>query len=378
MKLYEPTNIGKMEIKNRVCLAPMRQRFNTREDGSPNDDATPTQNLIDYYARRAAGGAGLIILESTEAAADGMKIRPSGIGLFDDWLIPSMSRLASTIHGYDAKVAPQLHIYGTVNFPSRVPNMYAKLNELHGPMEMSVEEIWHRIEQYAEAARRARDAGFDCVEIHGAHQHPLACQFSSAYMNKRTDKWGGSTQNRARFAQEVIRRSKERAGKDFPIIWRFSAVEYVADGMSLEEAKIFAKLVEEAGADALHVSAGTSETIEHTVPSNLLPVGYLVPLAEAIKREVNVPVIAVGRINSPKFAESVIQKGKADLVAIGRAFFADPDWARKGLEGRHREIRICLGCNTCFDHPRRPPSKCLMNPELGRKKGICYRVHQGR
>jgi len=377
MKLYEPINILKMELKNRICMAPMGQPFNTKEDGSMNTDYTPSQNLLDYYARRAMGGVGLIITEHHECDLDSQNLRPYGIGIWDDRLIPGISRLPSVIHSCGAKAAAQLHIYGTVNYdppgrirPSRqLEQTQSQTDVPHalGPMELTEEGIWERIGQYAEAARRARDSGFDCVEFHGAHQHPLACQFTSPHMNKRTDEWGGPILNRARFALEVLKLSKDKAGSDFPIIWRFSAIDFLDDGMTLEEAKVFAKLLEEGGADCLHVSAGTMSRMEHTIPSSLLPVGNLVWLAEVVKREVSIPVIAVGGILSPRFAENILQQGKADLIAIGRPLFADPDWAIKGLEGRDREIRICLRCNCCI-RLGRADIKCLMNPELGRKK----------
>jgi NADPH-dependent 2,4-dienoyl-CoA reductase/sulfur reductase-like enzyme len=235
-------------------------------------------------------------------------------------------------------------------------------------MELSPEEIQQKVEKYAQAARRAREAGFDAVEFHGAHQHPLLAQFLSAHMNRRSDAYGGSPRNRARFAQEVIRRSKEEAGEDFPIIFRLSADEHVEDGMTLEEAKVIAQLLVEAGADALHISAGIMSSLEWCVPPSLLPVGVNVYLAAEIKKVVSVPVIAVGRITSPRFAESLLQQGKVDLIAIGRPLLADPDWARKGLEGREREIRVCLGCNSCYDNVRPIGLWCLLNPELGRRK----------
>ncbi|MBN1875762.1 MAG: FAD-dependent oxidoreductase, partial [Anaerolineae bacterium] len=240
------------------------------------------------------------------------------------------------------------------------------------PHTMTVQEIKALIEAYAQAAQRARIAGFDAVEIHGAHGY-MPLQFLSGYTNRRQDEYGGSFENRARFALEVIRAIKRLAGPDFPVIYRLSAEEDAPNGVTLEEAVKFAKLAQDAGVDAIHVSAGTWDSRMETffgalrgmsdprgkrlsegvsigmwVPPLYVPRGNLVPLAAAVKQAVTIPVIAVCGI-SPEMAEDIIAEGKADLVSMGRQAIADPEYPRKVIAGKPEEIRRCVRCNECLD-----------------------------
>jgi ribulose 1,5-bisphosphate synthetase/thiazole synthase len=235
------------------------------------------------------------------------------------------------------------------------------------PRELRTSEVEELVERFAEAAARAKAAGFDAVQFHGAHGYLIA-QFMSAWSNKRDDKYGGDVYGRATFPLEIIARTRETVGKDFPLIFRFSADEYIREGRRIEESKVIAQLVEKEGIDAISVSAGVYDSGEWTSQPMLLPPGCLVPLAAEIKNVVGVPVVAVGRIHSPRFAEEVLQQGKADLIAMGRPLFTDPDLPRKAREGRNRDIRRCISCNMCMSSlSGNEPVICLINPDLGRE-----------
>ena len=234
------------------------------------------------------------------------------------------------------------------------------------PKELTSEEIRTLVDRFAQAAQRAQKAGFDAIELHGAHGY-LMCQFLSAYSNQRQDEYGGDTAGRARFPLEVIAAVRERVGQDYPIIFRFSADEHVAGGLTLDETRVVARMLEGAGVDCLSVSAGNYGAMEWTVQPVLFPRGCLVPLAAAIKKEVKLPVMTAGRIIDPQQAEDILQKGQADLVAFGRGLLADPDLPRKAQEGRAGEVRKCITCMSCQNEVFGSSAGiiCLINPEVG-------------
>ena len=235
------------------------------------------------------------------------------------------------------------------------------------PRALEGEEIEDIIDSFADAVDRAQRAGFDCIEFHGAHGY-LPAEFLSLEANHRTDKWGGSLENRAQFGLEIVRRSRAKVGSKFPLIYKISAEDYVEDGVTLEESLKFSKWLQEAGVDAIAVSAGTGEVWEHTVAPTHYPYGNLVHLAEAVKAEVGIPVIAVGAINEPEMAEQILTDGKADLISMCRAITADPDWPNKAAAGKPEEIRPCIRCNDCLDTilPG-TPMRCRVNFLEGRE-----------
>jgi 2,4-dienoyl-CoA reductase-like NADH-dependent reductase (Old Yellow Enzyme family)/thioredoxin reductase len=299
-------------------------------------------------------------------------VSPTQLQLSDDRFIPGMAKLAQAIKDNGARAAIQIHHPGR-QAPTSVTGAQAvapsALNSRRSgetPKELTPSEIEGLVGLFAQAARRAKDAGFEAVEIHGAHGY-LLCQFLSPYSNHRDDDYGGDAARRARFPLQVIEGVRNVVGRDFPIIFRFSASEFTEGGLTVEDGKAIARLVEEAGVDCLSVSAGTDASLEWAVQPVLLPVGCLLPLAEAIRQEAYVPVIAVGRINHPSIAEAALQEGKADLIALGRPLLSDPDYPRKAEEGRWDEIRKCIACNSCRRDPwpRELPICCLLNPETG-------------
>ncbi|TCO67480.1 FAD-dependent oxidoreductase [Caldanaerobacter subterraneus] len=348
-KLLEPIQIGSMKLRNRIIMPPMVTNY-AAEDGAV------TERFKAYHQTRAKGGVGLIIVEATYIHPGGKGFQ-NQLGIYKDELISGLKELTEAVHKYGAKIAVQLYHAGRqttlkvtgmqVVAPSPIPCPVKQ----EKPKELSVDEIKELIEAFGQAARRAKEAGFDAVEIHGAHGY-LINQFLSPYSNKRTDEYGGSFENRMRFPLEVVRRVREEVGPDFPIIYRMSAEEYVPGGLTIEDTKIFAQKLVEEGIDALHISGGVYESSAMIIQPAAIPQGCFVENAAAIKKAINskVPVIVVGRIKDPIMAEQIIREGKADLVSMGRALLADPELPRKVSEGKIEEIRKCIGCNQgCID-----------------------------
>ncbi|MBI4289590.1 MAG: FAD-dependent oxidoreductase [Chloroflexi bacterium] len=362
--LFKRISIRGLELPNRIVMPPMGTQFATAEGF-----VTPRQ--IEYYARRARGGAGLVVVEFS--AVDPVQVAAATqVRISDDRFIPGLSALASAIKANGARAAIQIHHPGRQASAKTTGAQPVAPSALAGPSpevprELSVAEI-HEIEaRFAQAAIRAKRAGFDAVELHGAHGY-LICQFLSAYSNQRQDAYGGDTQRRARFALEVLGQVRQAVGRDFPIIFRFSADEHVPDGLSTKETSLIARWLEEAGADAISVSAGNHASMEWAIQPMLMSPGCLAPLAAVIKKAIKVPVIVAGRINDPLVAERILAQGKADLVAMGRGLLADPDLPEKAREGTGNKINKCIACNTCYDQIlRSQPVACLVNPEAGRE-----------
>ncbi|WP_234970227.1 oxidoreductase [Carboxydothermus pertinax] len=348
-KLLEPIQIGPMKLRNRIVMPSMVTNFAAA-------DGAVTERFKAYHQTRAKGGVGLIIVEASYVHPTGKGFK-NQLGIYKDELVPGLRKLTEAVHFYGAKIAVQLYHAGrqttskvtgmNVVAPSPIPCPVKQ----EMPEELSKEEIKELIEAFGQAARRAKEAGFDAVEIHGAHGY-LLNQFLSPYSNKRTDEYGGNLENRLRFPIEVIKKVREEVGEDFPIIYRMSAEEYVAGGITLEESKVIAKKLVEVGIDAIHISGGVYESSAMIIQPAAIPQGCFIENAAAIKKAINgeVPVIVVGRIKDPVMAEEIIREGKADLVAMGRALLSDPELPRKVAEGRIQEIRKCIGCNQgCID-----------------------------
>ncbi len=360
--LFDEARIGNLVMENRLVMPPLETNF-------ANEDGSVSQRTIDHYARRAQGGPGLIVVECT--SVDPMHFHRNQLNISDDRFIEGLARLAHAIQQHSVRAAIQIQHPGRqLSLPSVqsvAPSPLACRTVPQVPRELTTPEVEELVERFAEAARRAREAGFDAVQYHGAHGYLIA-QFMSPEANKRSDKYGGDVYGRATFPLEIIRRTRQKVGRDYPLIFRFSADEYVKEGRRIDESKVIAQLVEQEGIDAISVSAGVYDSGEYTTQPMLLPRGCLVPLAAEIKSAVSVPVVAVGRIHTPKLAEEVLQQGKADLIAMGRPLFVDPDLPRKAKEGREREICHCISCNVCMQSLSGVhPVVCLLNPELGRE-----------
>jgi len=368
-KLMLPYRLKNMELRNRIVMAPMLSRL-----CDPN--GAVSQKLIDYYATRAEGGVGLIISEYCYIDDQESKAHPGQLGVYDDQLVAGLGDLAEAIQERGAKAILQICHAGratSAKYMGRQPIAPSGIPSYTGEMarEMTFGEVEAVSESFAEGARRAKAAGFDGVELHGAHGYLMA-QFLSPYTNRRTDKYG---RDRGLFALETLDRVRSRVGKDYLVGYRISGEEFVEGGVTLKEAKAFAKRLEERGIDYIHVSAGISETGHNIVTPTYLPKGHLLLLAEGIKSAVTVPVLAVGAIHDPDLAEETLQKNRADLIVMGRALIADPELPQKIQSGQPEDIRTCLRCNDGCSS-RMPPNKtqrCAINAEVGRERQM--RLH---
>lgn len=355
-----------MEVRNRIVMPPMATGF-------ASGDGSVTDRQVAYYEERARAGPGLIIVEISCIDAPVGRGLARQICIDRDAFIPGLARLASAIKRHGARAAIQLHHAGRQTSsritglkpvaPSPIPGREGEM-----PEELTIEGIKRLVDRFAQAARRAKEAGFDGVEVHGAHGY-LVGQFLSPLSNKRQDEYGGSLENRARFLVEVIRAIRSEVGRDYPVWCRLSAVELnVEGGITLEETKTVARLAEEAGADAIHVSAHAAGVARR--PPMAQPPGAFVEYAEAIKKAVTVPVIAVGRI-TPEIGEEALRQGRADFVAMGRQLLADAHTVEKIASGRLEDIRPCLRCFYCLDSVGRRKGNgvgCTVNPTLGRER----------
>lgn len=376
-RLFEPIQIGSMKLKNRIVMPPMCTNF-------ASETGAVTERIVEYYAERAKGGAGFIIVEATCIDSPQGKISSCQLCVDNDKFIPGLSDLTEAVHAYGAKIALQLHHAGRqtlielTNGKTPVSASDVPYVDSYGippgsilaqPRPLTLEEINILEEKFGAAAGRAKLAGFDAVEIHGAHGYLIA-QFLSPFTNKRTDAYGGDFNGRMRFALEVIQRVREKVSGDFPISFRFSADEYIEGGINLELAEKIAERLEGAGVDILNVSGSIGETDHLCEAPMAVSPGYMVHLAEAIKKTVNIPVITVGRINNPTFAEKILKDGKADLVAMGRALIADPELPRKTFENKLEDVRRCIACNQgcIYRLMLGLRVKCTVNAEVGKER----------
>jgi 2,4-dienoyl-CoA reductase-like NADH-dependent reductase (Old Yellow Enzyme family)/thioredoxin reductase len=354
-----------MSLRNRIVMAPMEVQL-------ASVHGAVTQRTIEYYARRANGGAGLVIVEASYVAVSG-KAFGCQLGIDRDALVAGHVELVESIQRAGAKAALQIHHAGARADPALTggttvgPSAVAEEGVRTIPRPLAEEEIHGLADDYARAALRARRAGYDAVEIHGAHGY-LIHGFLSAVSNRRTDAYGGNAENRMRFAALVIAKVRQAVGARFPVLFRMSA----EGGYGIDEAAEIASALAQCGVDAIHVSVGGTAPIS-LVPADASPMarpeGWLTGHAQAIRNRVPVPVIAVGEIRHPDFAEQVLTKGQADFVALGRPLIADPDWPAKAAGGRDDEIRHCISCNYCHRallYTR--PIRCLVNPEAGRER----------
>ena len=355
-----------MTLKNRIIMPAMASYH-----AAVNGEAT--EKLIRYHEERAKGGVGMNIVEATYVARSGNSF-DLGLGISDDFMIKGLSKLTEAVHRHDGKIAIQLQHGGRFGNPptSGCPRLLVSMIPGLAPTEnarvMDADDIEGMVGAYVQAARRAVEAGFDAVEIHGAHGY-LINQFMSPLTNRREDAYGGSFENRMRFPLEVLRAVRKQVGPGFPILFRYSMEEFMPGGIDMEQAVRIARVMADNGVDMLNVSIGIGESVEYIIPPASVPDGWNADRAAAIKRAVGsrIPVAVVGRICNRKAAENIIASGKADLVAMGRALLADPFLPAKLAKGRDDEILTCIGCNegcTGMLNECRPIS-CALNPRTG-------------
>ncbi len=369
--LFVPGSIGTMALKNRLIMPPISTNL-------AGEDGTVSEELLLYYAERAGGGVGLVTVENVCIAYPLARHGAAQPRFDEDVFIPGLRRLTDAIHLGGAKAAVELthpgmnaglrYIEGeTPIAPSTVPRSKDGLV----PRALSREEVVEVVEEYVGAARRAKQAGFDAVELQACHGL-LINQFLSPLTNKRQDEYGGDRENRIRFLVEIVQRIKRRVGVDFPVMVRLVAEDMIEGGVTSEEGCWFARRLEEAGADALHPDFGLGGKEKRLEPMPY-PQAWRVYLAERIKAAVSIPVIAVGVIREPGVAEEILEAGKADFVALGRALNADPQWPNKAQAGEVASIRRCIGCNECViaRHIADAPLRCSVNATVGRSPEEC-------
>jgi len=364
--LFRPIRIRGLEIRNRIVMAPMGTNAAAR-------DGSITDRLITYLVARARGGVGLILTEDTTVGPSYHARTPS---LADDRFVAGWRKLVGAVHAAGAKVGPQLMhpgfnaapIYNDGARPvSASPIASALLKVI--PRELTAVEIEAIVEDFARAALRAWEAGCDLIQLHCAHVHHLLGAFLSPYHNKRIDEYGGSLMGRLKLPLEVLRRIRQAVGPDLPVLLRLSGDEYLPGGRSLTESLFIAPLLVEAGADGLHISAGSSLNSWVSVPPTGSEQAPNARLAARIKEVVEVPVIAVGRISQPWAAETVLARGQADMVCLGRALLADPEWPNKAAAGRWADIAPCLGETMCMRNlSSESHISCLINPAVCREE----------
>lgn len=362
--LFSPVLLGKMPVRNRLVMPPMSVTFGIDPEGFV------TERHWTYLSLRARAGTGMIVVGGGAVHPDGLDL-PRMPRLWEDRFIPALSQLTTEIKKHGARIGMQLLHGGRQAYHERrvAPSPLPSLAVVRGvPRELQSDEIRELVVCYAEAAQRAQLAGFDFVEIHAAHGY-LISEFLAPNANQRADEYGGSFVNRIRFLLEIIAAIKKRCGYDYPLGVRYNGDDYVPGGWTPAEAVRLAPILEDCGVDWLHVSAGVYGSLPVTIPSMYESPGCFVHLAEAVKKVVKIPVIAVGRIKDPLMANRLIAEGRADLVAMGRAHLTDPDLALKAARGSDREIRPCIGCcRGCIENVLAlGEATCVMNPELGRE-----------
>ncbi len=368
-KLFEPISIGPVTLANRVVMTAMHLNY------------TPTGHVSDkfleFYRARARGGTGLIVIGGADIndQSSGMDFM---LSIKDDDTVPGLAQFVDAMHAEGAKVAVQLYMAGAYShcgmkgLPVLAPSEYVSKFSRAKTTAMTPDDIDRVQGDFAAAARRAKEAGFDGVEVLGSAGY-LICQFLSPKTNMREDEYGGSLENRMRFGLETIRKVREAAGSDMAVLVRVAGNDFVPDSHTNKESRQFARAAQDAGADCINVTGGWHESRVPQITMDLPQAGY-VYLARGIKENVTVPVVGCNRINDPFIAEEVLKEGVADLVGVARGLIADPEFVNKAKEGRYDEIRHCVACNQrCFDHVfMLKPIGCMVNPRAGKELETTY------
>ncbi|MBW0100887.1 NAD(P)-binding protein [Pseudonocardia sp. KRD291] len=369
--LFDPIEIGGVRLRNRTLLPSMTTRL--ADDAGHVTDAT-----LAYYRARAEGGVGLVTVEMASPEIAG-KHRFRELGIYDDMFLPGLRRLVDALHEAGACASIQLGhggsrarsaVSGTTPVaPSAVPTpVFEVESEIAVPEAMSPARIRETVDAYVAAAARAQRAGFDLVELHGAHGY-LISQFLSPLENTRTDSYGGSLENRARFGLDILRRIKTEV-PGLPVIFRIGVEDFFQGGLTADEGMQVGRWSEQNGADAVSVTAGHYRSLpaaERMIPPMAYPAATFVEYAAQMKQLVDVPVIGVGRLGDPALAARAVADGKLDIVALGRPLIADPHWVAKAQAGA--PVRRCLACNHCITNMRSGAQlSCVVNPATGREE----------
>ena len=362
--LFQKGKIGNMELPNRLIMSAMVTNYCT-------EDGKPTERFIAYHEARARGGIGLLTTEACYVTKRGRGF-PNQAGLQQDENIEAWKRFTDRIHVLGTKCSAQLYHGGrqttaeATGSPLEAPSDIPCPLMGGSPVPLKEERIHEIVREFGEAARRAKEAGFDAVEIHGAHGY-LINEFLSPYSNKRTDNYGGSEENRQRFPLEVLRSVRKAVGPDFPVLFKVSAEEGVEGGLTIEDTCNFARKLVEEGVSCILCSRAVYQNVQLQIPPasemSCMNVENAGKIKEAIKDAV--PVSVVGKIRGAEAAEKILESGKADFIHMARPLLCDPDLPNKFKEGK--SVRPCLSCNQgCVDYLLAgKPIGCMINPMTG-------------
>lgn len=363
--LFSPLTINGMTIKNRIIMPPMGTNL-----ASLNGEVT--QEQIDYYELRARGGTGLITIENICIDFPFASNGTTQLRIDNDQYIPRLFKLTETLHKHGACVGIQLNHAGASAYAYRLNgemplSSSSTPSKKNGniPRPMTHDEIYHAVDKFGDAAERVRRAGFDCAEIHAGHSY-LISQFLSPLFNKRTDKFGGSVENRARILTLIVDKVRACVGPRFPVSLRISADDFLEGGNTLEDSLRILELCEEK-VDIINVSAAQNDNLNFQIDQMSLEDGWKRYLSRAVRDKFHKPTVIAGNIRTPKVAEDIIASGDADLIAIGRGLIAEPEWVQKVQSGNERLMRKCISCNIgCADHriARSRPLRCSINPDI--------------
>jgi len=382
--MFTPIQIGAMRVPNRIAMVPT-------DISSANADGSVNQRVITYHEEIAKGGCGFIIVGATTPDKATGRPTVTCLAADEDPLIPGLAHLAEAMHRHGAKCAVQIQHPGrqaawprknlmsasdqVVDIPGSAGHevLYAEsFAQGKSIRAMTVEEIYDLVEKFAEAAWRVQQAGFDSVELHGAHGYLIA-QFMSPFVNKRNDRFGGSFINRMRFVLEIANRIQLKCGRDYPLGIRYSGDEWIEGGRNLEESVRVAKLMEDSGLAYVDISAGIFESPGAVMDPMYYPEGWNTYTAEAVKKEVKIPVITSHSLRNPDYCEKILAEGKTDMVGFSRQLIADPYWANKAKTGNKEEIRRCISCLVgCWQESLmiKRDMRCAINPAVGDERFV--------
>lgn len=362
--IFEPLTIHRMTMKNRIMMTPMGTNY-----GEQSGEMSFLH--INYYEQRARGGTGLIMVENANVDYPLGSNGTTQLRIDHDNYLPRLFKLTETVHKHGACIGIQINHAGASAQSARTQMQPVSASDIPSkaggeiPRPLEKEEILQIVKKYGQAAKRAQAAGFDTVEIHAGHSY-LISQFLSPLTNHRTDEFGGSAENRARFARMVLEEVRAQVGPHFPIFVRISADEFLEGGNTLEDTLDYLQYFQEE-ADVIDVSAGLNSSIQYQIDANYLPDGWRSYMAKAVKERYGKPCVTTGNIRNPQVAEDILAKGDADIIGMGRGLIADPDWVNKVEFGDVCDIRKCISCNIGCAGNRigiNRPIRCTVNPAV--------------
>ena len=362
--IFEPLTIRRMTMKNRIMMTPMGTNY-----GEQSGEMSFLH--INYYEQRARGGTGLIMVENANVDYPLGSNGTTQLRIDHDNYLPRLFKLTETVHKHGACIGIQINHAGASAQSARTQMQPVSASDIPSkaggeiPRPLEKEEILQIVKKYGQAAKRAQAAGFDTVEIHAGHSY-LISQFLSPLTNHRTDEFGGSAENRARFARMVLEEVRAQVGPHFPIFVRISADEFLEGGNTLEDTLDYLQYFQEE-ADVIDVSAGPNSSIQYQIDANYLPDGWRSYMAKTVKERYGKPCVTTGNIRNPQVAEDILAKGDADIIGMGRGLIADPDWVNKVEFGDVCDIRKCISCNIGCAGNRigiNRPIRCTVNPAV--------------